>query len=277
MLRVDGGVDMWNAAGVNQYSGLKYRAVQLRLTSAQGVLINASYQIQIEEGSGGYVYKDQSADSTSAGIVLVDAAHNVRTEIAQTDLITKFFAHAPSMPWAVVVQVVNQAGIGGQPNPQPSVKVVGLARLNPLHFPLTYLAHESGSQMIVPISTDVLFQSPFQLYNELVSPDEVGKVALKSAAPTTQTVEGTALSLNPVNQNFVKYKGALSYSWQTDFTMLDALKGSLASLKKQYITADKITTEGVLQLVTEAVANQNPEKDMVRVETKTIQLVDVSG
>ncbi len=273
VLKVAGGVDVWNAAGVNEYSGLKYRAVSLRLTSSKGTLINASSQIRVQEGSGGYQYKESTGDSVPVSISLVDTAYNLHSEVSSSESVQQFFAKDAAFPWAVIVHALNETGVSGTVNAQPTFKIVGLARLNPLQYGLSYLAHESGSQMMVPFTTDLLVQAPFVLYNELVFPDAQNARAPKTTTQGLLSADSKSLSIPAINQHFVKYKGVLQYKWATDFTMQDALIKNILILKKQYLTADQMVTDKMLSLLSGAGSTQ----DVVSVETKTIQLVSTVG
>ena len=275
ILPVVDGVDSWNVAGINEYSGLKYRSIPFTVTQTSGEVLETSMELQIDEGKGGMVYGSQSTVLTPAGITLVDTLNNIRTTITITPLIEQFFKVAPTAPWGVIVQVVNEKNRAGQINPQPSFKPVGLVRFNSLQFPLTYVASDLSGMLVRPFTLDKVLSGPFSMYSQIAALNPVAITPDK--VDVGQIAKNTVVTITPTNINYAKYKGALGYKWGTEHSMQDAFKGSMQALKTQFFTKSKLTNDALLSLVTAADSSNDAQQMVVKTAGKTFELFSIAA
>jgi len=275
ILTVSGAIDSWPVMGIDTYSGLKYRSVPFMVTTQSGALLESSMELQIDEGKGGIVYGSQNNSLTPAGVTIVDKMNNMRTTLTITPLIESFFSVAPTAPWGVVIQVVNEKNSVGQINPKPSFKLVGLVRFNPLQFPLTYQASDLTDTVIKPFTTDKVLEGPFEIYAQIAALDPVSITPDK--VDVGEVVHNKVVTTTPTNINFVKYRGSLAYKWGATHSMQDAFKGSMKILKTKYFTRDKLTNDTLLSLVTAADQSQDAQKDIVKTTGKIFELFSIAA
>jgi hypothetical protein len=282
---VNGGVDRWPVAGINPLSGLKYRSISLQTSASSGALfMSGNMELQIEEGSGGSVYQSGLQKIFPPGVALFDKVNNVRTTLNQSETIRQFFTLTPSTPWAVVIEVANAKGIGGTPNPQPTFTILGLARLNPNMFPLTYTAGDMSDIAMTPFTQSALFAARQRVFDNL---DTMHGTKIDTDVTVVRNGNTTKLGhvqTPEVNMNLVKFNGALSYGWGAKTSIGDALKTVENLMNSSFLTIDTSKPQGqqiipatILDLVKKADQNPDPKGIIVPVASKTFELFSVTA
>ncbi len=216
VIPVLGGVDRWNASQ-------KSRTVSCVMTDDQGNAALSSTQqpftISLEQGLG------------TVPRFLINGKESVLPSSVES-----FFKNLQNFPWAVLVHIVNQKTAAGA-DLQPSLVVKGFIQLNPKDFPLLYQPEKN----VLPytFSSALLFNGFELLGTTLAStPLFAGSsleklVAFGSCKETAIRVslplgEQNGQGIAPLSPALIKWHGALSYSWGTQFQIQQALAGNSA-------------------------------------------------
>jgi hypothetical protein len=244
--RVQGALDNWQSSyrkdgGIFQ----NCRVLSFVMTDKDGSTAFSSttrpYQITVAGGA-------------SPDITLIDSKGGSK-KVSLDQEAKNFLKSSSSQPWAVLVVSSNSRNSSG-PEHVPSLKIVGLIRLNPTEFPLHYQAKglaSVGQEFTASVLSEGVFIFKQQIMassiyskSSVVQHMQFGSCKDMSFDLTLSTSDPSGMYAQPVNMAIAKLRGALDYQWGTKATMKQALTGNISLLNRLFMKKFDLSAANLL-------------------------------